>query len=144
MTGYVPAWAAFLIGFLVFLFVGVPLGAWVGWGYGAEHEEKRAEEEAAADAAAAAVRAWRPPPERAQGWLYTSDRTRYQPQPEARQRAIEELAVWLAPEVAHEAWTAHVEQAQAVANDQPDTRSDEEWMAEEFAKLNAFTDALLN
>ena len=75
-----------------------------------------------------------------------------------------------APEVAHEAWLAHEQQALAIANERgvssygcvgpsspeqagqhlkdpigpPDTRSDEEWMADEFAKLHAAMDSLLN
>ncbi len=61
LSGYVPAWAAFLIGFLVFLCVGLPLGAMVGWGYGAEHERKAAEADAEAEELAAQIRDWGQP-----------------------------------------------------------------------------------
>ena len=49
MAGYVPAWAAFLVGFLVFFCIGLPLGAYVGWGFGAEHERKAAAAELEAE-----------------------------------------------------------------------------------------------
>jgi hypothetical protein len=47
----------------------------------------------------------------------------------------------LIPEVTHD-WAAHEASALAVAN--ADNRSDEEWMADEFAKLHAYTTSLLN
>jgi hypothetical protein len=119
MAGYVPAWAAFLIGFLVFLCVGLPLGAYVGWAWGAEHERAAAEAELEAEAA---VRSMRPA---APVYLDTISRTR---------------AEW-PPEVTHD-WAAHEASALAIAN--ADKRSDEEWMADEFAKLHAYTTSLLN
>jgi hypothetical protein len=116
VTGYVPAWAAFLIGFLVFFLIGIPLGVYVGWGLGADHERKVIEAEAEAEAAAAAVRSWG------------------------------------APETAHEAWTAHVEQAQAIANGPrtelmpvaADTRTDTAWTRDMAADMDRWIAGLLN
>jgi hypothetical protein len=150
VTGYVPAWSAFLIGFLVFFLIGIPLGVWLGFGLGAEHEEREAAAEAEAEAAAAAVRSWRPTEQQSR-MMHPTNRD--------RRRA----------EVAHEAWTAHVEQAQAVANprgyfdlsglpdyvagsdawfrnqrEEPDTRTDTAWTRDMAADMDRWLAGLLN
>jgi hypothetical protein len=48
VTGYVPAWAAFLTGFLVLLFGG-SFGVWLGFGLGLEHAERAGPEWTAAE-----------------------------------------------------------------------------------------------
>lgn len=116
MAGYVPAWAAFLIGFLVFILMGIPLGVYIGWGLGEEHEREAAAAELEAEEALQAM--------------------------DTRRAELVPAAAFAPPEVAHEAWLAHTEQAMALAN--PDPRTDSQWMADEAAKLNAYIDSLLN
>ena len=48
MTGCVPAWAAFLVGFLVLLGAG-SFGVWLGFGLGLEHAERPGPEWTAAE-----------------------------------------------------------------------------------------------
>src|ERR1700677_595283 len=68
MTGCVPAWAAFLVGFLVLLGAG-SFGVWLGFGLGLEHAERPGPGwEAAELEELAAARASQPM------WEYRADR----------------------------------------------------------------------
>ena len=145
MTGYVPAWAAFLIGFLVFFCVGIPLGVYVGWGLGEEHANKENDEWEQAELRAA-MEARRHARRAEPMWQYMADHSAL--------AGVVELppAVWVPPEVAHEAWTAHVEQAQAVANGPQtelmpvaaDPRTDTAWTRDMAADMDRWLAALLN
>jgi len=132
-AGAIPPWAI-VAGFCLIIIAG-SFGVWVGWGLGEEHERSEAAAELEAERAAAAFRepdsSWHHPANRDQ-------RRMLPPMHEVGNRPW--VAPRVAPEVAHEAWLAHTEQALAVAND---NRSDEEWLADQVASLHAHVGALL-
>jgi hypothetical protein len=145
MTGYVPAWAAFLTGLLVLLFGG-SFGVWLGFGLGLEHAERAEPEWTAAELEwlADQPRFRRPPVEIA----HERDDSRRRPiyrvpgPPELGPIELDPVAQRLglvSPEVAHDAWAEHERQALAVAN----SGSDEERVAAAMADLDVFMTRLL-
>jgi hypothetical protein len=126
VTGYVPAWAAFLTGFLVLLFGG-SFGVWVGFGLGLEHAERPGPGwEAAELKELAAARTARPM------WEYRADRLPAGSVWQMRRPPVE-VAHGEAGRVAWE------DQAVALAN----SGSDEERVAAAMADLDVFMTRLL-
>ena len=121
MTGYVPAWAAFLTGFLVLLFGG-SFGVWLGFGLGLEHAERPGPEWTAAELEGLADRPRfrRPPVEVAHQDPGVMPRLPFAPED-----------LW--------AFEAHSRQAVALAN----SGSDEERVAAAMADLDVFMTRLL-
>jgi hypothetical protein len=119
VTGYVPAWAAFLTGFLVLLFSG-SFGVWVGFGLGWDRGKEDAELQAVQDDARRHAQAvWqirRPPVE-----------------------VAHQLVPSFVYEAADRAWQEHERQAVALAN----SGSDEERVAAAMADLDVFMTRLL-
>jgi hypothetical protein len=138
MTGYVPAWAAFLTGFLVLLFGG-SFGVWVGFGLGWDRGKEDAELQAVQDDARRHAQAvWqirRPPVEVAHD---------YSPREVAEIRtalawAQPQYEVRVPPNVALQLYREHEDQAVALAN----SGSDEERVAAAMADLDVFMTRLL-
>jgi hypothetical protein len=119
-TDGLPAWWA-----MVVAVAALGVGVLLGWRYGRSVGYLQAKEDRKADAAVRQVRAWREGPATREEAMARRTHPVYR-----QRRTSTEAFLRPPPEVAHEAWLAHTEQAMDLANDDPTVSAWTQQMAE--------------
>jgi len=144
-TDGLPAWWAMVVAVAALL-----VGFWLGWRSGRSYGYLAAKEDAAADRAVARVRAWRAGREERTAAFLEPSAPAYRPHQLLAARhdspdVTGPLTDWeqVPPEVAHEAWLAHTEQALDLANDGQGIHlapADDQFLTDLHARLDNWLD----